>query len=48
MQAIGFATQFYTLWDIKSEPIYTTIVNASGEQHVKTGEKRICTYIKCF
>jgi hypothetical protein len=46
MKAIGFATQYYTLWDIETTPIYSTIVTAGGEQHFKSGENHRCTYYK--
>ena len=46
MKAIGFATKFYTLWDIETESIFSTRVSANGENHFKSGEMHKCTYIK--
>jgi len=43
---IGFATQFYTLWNVTKEDIYSTVISANGENHFKSGERFICTYIK--
>lgn len=43
---IGFANKFYTLWTVQSESLYSTIHSANGEQHYKSGERTICTYIK--
>lgn len=42
MRAIGFATKFYTLWDVVTEDMYTTF----GHKHYKTGVKTTCFYIK--
>lgn len=42
-QVIGFATQFYTLWDYSQEPTYQT--DAYGNHHC-TGVKHIYSYIK--
>lgn len=42
-QIIGFATQFYTLWDYSQEPTYQT--DAYGNHHC-TGAKHIYSYIK--
>lgn len=41
--AIGFATEFYTLWDVIVEPQHTT--DAYGK-HWHTGNKHIFNYIK--
>lgn len=46
MKAIGFATKFYTLWDIETQPIFSTRVSANGENHFKSGEFHKCIYIK--
>jgi hypothetical protein len=43
---IGFATQFYTLWDVTEEKLYSTIRTANGEVHSPCGTKYICRYIK--
>lgn len=42
-QIIGFATQFYTLWNYSQEPTYQT--DAYGKHHC-TGIKHIYSYIK--
>jgi len=31
MTTIGFATEFYTLWDVQDETIY--VMDASGKYH---------------
>jgi hypothetical protein len=46
MTTIGFATQFYTLWDVTKEDLFSTTVTAGGEMHHKTGERFVCVYIK--
>lgn len=43
---IGFANQFYTLWNFSVEPMYSTIHTAAGERHVKTGDIYKYFYIK--
>ncbi len=43
MLTIGFATEFYTLWDVENQPTYFT--DSYGSTH-KTGVKTICSYIK--
>lgn len=44
--AIGFATQFYTLWDIQKEELFSTTITPRGEVHSPAGFRYICTYIK--
>ena len=46
MKTIGFANKFYTLWDVKSEPLFTTVKTANGDQSYRSGTHYICTYIK--
>lgn len=46
MRAIGFATKFYTLWDIETEDLYTTVHTANGERSYKSGSLHKCFYIK--
>lgn len=43
MLTIGFATEFYTLWDVDTQPTYFT--DSYGTTH-NTGSKSICTYIQ--
>lgn len=42
MQLIGFATQFYTLWDYHTEDVYATI----NGKHYKVGVRHIYRYMK--
>ena len=46
MKTIGFATQFYTLWDVTKVDVFSTTVTAGGEMHHKSGERFVCVYIK--
>jgi len=46
MKTIGFATKFYTLWDVTTEDLFTTAVTANWVSHYKSGTRYICTYIK--
>jgi len=46
MKTIGFAEKFYTLWDVTKEDVFSTTISANGENHRKSGERVICTYIK--
>lgn len=46
MKTIGFATQFYTLWDVEKHPLYSTLVTASGEQRFQSGTRIIYTFYK--
>lgn len=43
MKTIGFATQFYTLWDVQVSPVYQS--NDRG-QHTLIGHNYVYTYIK--
>lgn len=46
MKVIGFATSFYTLWDVTEERLYSTIRTANGEVHSPAGTRYHCRYIK--
>lgn len=39
MLTIGFATEFYTLWDVSTEDIYSTVETSSGTMSFKSGVK---------
>lgn len=42
MKAIGFANEFYTLWDVTVEPMYVSV----NGQHRQSGNKTIRTYFQ--
>lgn len=44
--AIGFGGKFYTLWDIRVDTSYYTIMTADGEKSFPSSENHSCTYIK--
>lgn len=46
MTIIGFATQFYTLWNVTTDDLFSTIITANGENHYKSGTISRYTYMK--
>lgn len=46
MLVIGFANEFYTLWDVSKQDIYSSVETASGTMSYKSGEKIYYWYQK--
>jgi len=46
MKTIGFGSKYYTLWDVTSEDVFSTIQTANGDSHYKSGVNHKFVYIK--